>query len=170
MLEGNVRIAATIDDSIVDGVGLRFTIFTQGCRHHCKGCHNPKTWDFKGGYLVSVQDLYDEIMDNPLLDGVTFSGGDPFFQPKPLALLAKALHEAGKNVWAYTGFTLEKLQEISLSDRNLKELLDSVDVLVDGPFILEKRDISLRFRGSSNQRVIDMIRTREEGKPVLYLV
>ncbi len=160
-----IRIAGTINDSVVDGDGYRFTIFTQGCPHHCRGCHNPKTWAMEGGYMVDTEEILMTVRDNPLLAGVTFSGGEPFLQPVPLAHIAREIHAMGLDVWSYTGYTLEQLTE--MHDPDVDALLDELDVLVDGPFVLETRDLTLRFRGSRNQRVIDMAATRRSDGIVL---
>lgn len=147
-----IRIAGIISESVTDGEGLRYVIFTQGCPHHCFGCHNPKTHSFAGGYEVDTDSLKKEIFENPLLAGVTFSGGEPFCQPKPLAELAKAVHSRGLNVWSYTGYTLEALRE--RNDEDINTLLSNIDVLVDGKFEMDLKDLTLPFRGSSNQRII----------------
>ncbi len=149
-----LRISGIANDSIVDGPGIRFTIFTQGCPHHCEGCHNPQTHDPAGGEDVDSEELLEKIRANPLLDGVTFSGGEPFMQAKALAALGREIKALGLNIVTYTGFTFEELY----SDREKNswgELLDVTDRLVDGPFILEKKDWEIKFRGSSNQRYID---------------
>lgn len=160
-----LRIAGTIGESIVDGEGYRYTIFTQGCPHHCFGCHNPQTHDFQGGRLVEPARLLRDILANPLLEGVTFSGGEPFCQARLLAELARELHSNGLNIWCYTGYTYEVLQ--GSRQQAVRDLLRQVDVLVDGPFIEAQRDISLRFRGSSNQRLIDVPASRSKGCVVL---
>lgn len=147
-----IRIAGIISESVTDGEGLRYVIFTQGCPHHCFGCHNPKTHSFAGGYEVETDSLKKEIFENPLLAGITFSGGEPFCQPKPLAELAKAVHSRGLNVWSYTGYTLEALRE--KNDEDINALLANLDVLVDGKFEMDLKDLTLPFRGSSNQRII----------------
>ena len=157
----SIKIADTVNDSIVDGEGYRFTIFTQGCPHHCAGCHNPQTHDFAGGRTEDTDALLVRILENPLLSGVTFSGGEPFCQPQPLADLAKKLHQHQLDVWIYTGYTLEQLREHR--DPAIDSLLSEADVLVDGRFELAERDLTLAFRGSRNQRVIDMNATRTSG-------
>lgn len=159
-----IRLSGTINDSIVDGMGIRYTVFVQGCPHGCEGCHNPQTHDFKGGYISDTDELLREILNNPLLDGVTFSGGEPFCQSAPLAALAKGVKAAGLNVACYTGYTFEKLLEMSNTDADVKALLYECDVLIDGPFVLEKRDLLLRFRGSGNQRIIDVRKSLQHGK------
>lgn len=153
-MEGTIRIAGTIGESIVDGPGFRYTIFTQGCPHHCPECHNPQTHDFAGGKEVALEMLLEEACRNPLVRGVTFSGGEPFCQPKPLYALAVAVKARGKDLLAYTGYTFEQLLE--LSDPYVRKLLSQLDLLVDGPFIAAERNIELRFRGSANQRVLDV--------------
>ena len=160
-----LRIAGTVNDSVVDGDGYRFTIFTQGCPHHCRGCHNPKTWPLDAGRLVDTDELLSAVESNPLLSGVTFSGGEPFLQAPPLVELAGRIHAMGHDVWCFTGYTLEALRE--KNDKDIDALLEAVDVLVDGPFLLDRRDLTLRFRGSRNQRVIDMKATRARGEIVL---
>lgn len=161
----SIKIAGTVNDSIVDGEGWRFTIFTQGCPHHCAGCQNPQTHDFQAGREADTDDLLQEILENPLLAGVTFSGGEPFCQPEPLAQLAAQLHEHGLDVWSYSGYTLQELQGMHRPE--IDALLNGIDVLVDGRFELSERDLTLSFRGSRNQRVIDMKKTRETGTIVL---
>lgn len=156
-----LRVNATIAESVVDGPGIRYVVFVQGCPHHCEGCHNPQTHDFAGGEWVDIFDLLDEIKQDPLLKGVTFSGGEPFCQAEALSRLAKELHEFGLHVMTYSGYTYEQLSEMAQSDESVAELLRQTDTLVDGPFILEKRDLSLQFRGSSNQRILFL----KNGKP-----
>ena len=155
-----IRVAGITQDSIVDGTGLRFVVFTQGCPHHCPGCHNPETHSFGGGKLVEVQEVIEQMNANPLSDGLTLSGGEPFYQSFACAEIAKSAKERGMNVWCYTGYRLEELNTMY----GAYELLQYVDVLVDGRFIQSKRSLDLEFRGSSNQRVIDMNAYRETGK------
>jgi anaerobic ribonucleoside-triphosphate reductase activating protein len=164
-MNDTLRISGTVDESIVDGKGIRYVIFTQGCPHNCPGCHNPQTHDFKDGKDAELSTLFEDIVENPLLKGVTFSGGEPFCQPAPLAKLAKRLHERHLDITAYTGYTLEQLQ--SKNDPDINALLEQTDVLIDGRFELEQRDLTLLFRGSRNQRVIDMNQTRKTGQIVL---
>ncbi len=160
-----LRIAGIADDSVVDGDGCRFTIFVQGCPHHCPHCHNPETHDFEGGYDTDTDAIWKKISENPLLSGITLSGGEPFCQPEPLTELAKKAHASGLNVWVYSGNTLEQLEAKNSTEINA--LLSESDVLVDGPYIHRERDLTLSFRGSRNQRVIDLNRTREKGHIVL---
>ena len=141
-----LRLAGVIRESIVDGPGIRMTIFVQGCPHHCKGCHNAKTWDFDGGYDAQPERLIEEAKKDPLLKGLTFSGGEPFCQAEALSYLGKLAHEAGLDVFTYTGYTFEEY----VKD---KEIINYLDVIVDGRFEEDKKDLSLKFRGSSNQRI-----------------
>ena len=159
-----IRLAADLQaDSIVDGEGVRTVIWTQGCPHHCKGCHNPITHDFDGGDLVEVEDVIEKLHQIENQDGITLSGGDPVCQSDACLLIAKAAHEMGLNVWCYTGFTYEAM----LRNPNHKKLLEEIDVLVDGKFVLEEKSYDLYFRGSSNQRIIDVKRSLEEERVVL---
>ncbi len=160
-----LRIAGTVNDSIVDGPGIRFTIFTQGCPHNCKGCHNPQTHSFDGGEIADTEELLAKIRSNPLLDGVTFSGGEPFCQAKVLAALGRQIHEIGLNIITYTGYTFEQLYSGGEKNR-WRDLLEVTDYLIDGPFILEKKDWEIKFRGSSNQRYIDCPASLRCGKAI----
>ncbi len=161
-----IRIFGTVEDSIVDGPGLRYSVFTQGCPHHCPGCHNPESHDFTGGRLADTDDLAAVMMRNPLLDGLTLSGGEPFCQPEACLKLAQAAHEARLNVWCYTGYTWEALH--AEQDPARMALLQAVDVLVDGPFLLEQRSLELKFCGSRNQRLIDVGKSLAAGEVVLW--
>ncbi|MEG0494968.1 MAG: anaerobic ribonucleoside-triphosphate reductase activating protein [Eubacterium sp.] len=154
---GLLRINGMIEESIVDGPGLRFVIFTQGCPHHCPGCHNPQTHDPRGGFFIDTHVLLSKICENPLLKGVTFSGGEPFAQPENLAELAASLHKKGLDIMTYTGYTLEALR--AKNTPAINALLRQTDTLIDGPYDATKRDPSLAFRGSSNQRMIHSIPT-----------
>lgn len=163
-----IKIAGIVPESVVDGPGFRYTIFTQGCKHNCKGCHNPQTHDFNGGYFADTDELFSEMMSDPLIKGLTFSGGDPFEQSAPLAELAAKSHAAGKDIICYTGYTYEQLIEKSVDDPSIMALLKEIDVLIDGPFILEERDLTLKFRGSGNQRVIDVKKSLVSGNAVTF--
>lgn len=160
-----LKIAGVIKESIVDGRGIRYTVFTQGCPHHCHNCHNPQTWAFDGGTEMSVEEIFEDFNKNPMLRGITFSGGEPFCQPAPLTELARAVHGIGKDVTAFTGYTYEQLT--GKNDPDINALLAETDVLIDGPFVEELKNLELHFRGSENQRLIDMKKTRELGKIVL---
>lgn len=168
MPEQTVRIAGVVRQSIVDGPGLRFVVFTQGCPHGCPGCHNPDTHDFSGGYACRVEKLLAEIDKNPLLAGITLSGGEPFEQAAELLLLAQAVQERGKNIWCYSGYTLEELLARGQRELAVQELLGLCAVLVDGRFIEEERDLNLPFCGSRNQRVLDVPASLQAGAAVPY--
>ena len=161
-----MRIASTISDSIVDGPGLRFTVFTQGCAHACPGCHNPETHDIAGGHEERVETLAELMGSNPLTGGLTLSGGDPFLQAADCAALAKIAHAQGKDVWTYTGYTWEAVLAAGRPD--WRALLEETDVLVDGPFRSHERSLDLLYRGSKNQRLIDMPATLKGGTIRLY--
>ena len=161
-----IRMSGVVEESIVDGPGIRFTIFVQGCPHRCPGCHNPQTHDFLGGYDDDTDSLFEKIIKNPLLDGVTFSGGEPFCQARPLAELAVRLRAAGLGVMSYSGFTVEELIREASSENAYMELLNSIDYLVDGRFVESLKSYECRFRGSTNQRIIDVKKTIEQGHAV----
>jgi anaerobic ribonucleoside-triphosphate reductase activating protein len=156
-----------IQDSIVDGPGFRFTLFTQGCPHHCEGCHNPETHDFNGGSEMSTDEVIKKLLSNPLTDGITFSGGEPFEQAGECAVIAKAARENGLNVWAYSGYTFDELLVKAEKQPDVMELLKLTDVLVDGRFVLEQRSLSLKWRGSANQRILDVPASLTAGQAVL---
>ena len=161
--EHTIRLAGVVRESIVDGPGIRFVVFCQGCPHHCPGCHNPATHDFAEGYACEVTKIIDAIDQNPLLDGVTFSGGEPACQPKGFLTLAKAVKKRNLNIIMYSGYTYEELQKMGKNDAALAELLALIDYLIDGRYEAELRDLTLSFRGSQNQRIIDMTETRKTG-------
>ncbi len=161
-----ISLSGITGDSIVDGPGIRLTIFTQGCPHHCPGCHNPQTHDPNGGSWADTEDILAAMAENPLLDGITLSGGDPFMQPAECTELAKGAHKLGLNVWTYTGYTWEALWQEN--DPVKLSLLKESDVLIDGPFILAERSLELQFRGSKNQRLIDVKKSLEAGEIMLW--
>ena len=163
-----LRLFGEVTESITDGPGLRYAIFTQGCPHYCVGCHNPESHSFTDGYLVEEKRVIDDIRRNPLLDGITLSGGEPFMQAEELSLVASAAKEHGLNVITYTGYTFEELVELLKTRKGYRELLENTDVLIDGRFEIDKKSLNLRFRGSSNQRAIDVKKTLEAGEIVLY--
>ena len=148
-----LRVSGIVEESIVDGPGLRYVVFTQGCPHHCKGCHNPQTHSFEGGFLLSAEAALSQLQENPLLSGITLSGGEPFEQAEALCALAKGVKAQGKNVMTYTGYVFEAL--LARNDPWINRLLDLTDILVDGPYKEELRDLELQFRGSANQRLLD---------------
>lgn len=156
-----MRIAGFTEDSIVDGTGIRYTIYFQGCLHNCAGCHNPETHRLDGGKEYSLDDIKGLIDNQPMITGVTLSGGDPFFQAESAIEICKYVHSIGKNIWCYTGYTIEQIRN---SGNSLyKELLSNVDILVDGRFEIEHKSLNTAFRGSSNQRIIDVKKTLESG-------
>lgn len=161
-----MRIANWISDSIVDGPGLRLTVFTQGCPHRCPGCHNPETWDPAGGREVPLEELEALLAGNPLLQGLTLSGGEPFLQAGDCASLARRARRRGLDVWTYTGYRYEDLAEAGRAD--WEALLAATDVLVDGPFLQAQKSYAALFRGSDNQRLIDLRQTRAAGQVVLW--
>lgn len=158
-------ISGLANDSIVDGPGLRYTIFTQGCPHHCPGCHNPETHAVNQGKKIDLDQIITDISNNPLLDGVTFSGGEPFLQSKACTCLAKLLHEKNLNIWVYTGYTFEELMQSKHTD--WYAFLKQIDVLVDGHFEQQNRSLDLKYKGSTNQRIIDMKNSLKQGIPVV---
>ena len=160
------RVHSVESFGTVDGPGVRFVVFTQGCPHHCPGCHNPDSHDPAGGRDADTADLLAELRQNPLLDGLTLSGGEPFCQPEACLALAEGARAAGLNVWAYTGYTWEAL--LAAADPARLALLRAVDVLVDGPFILAQRSLELTFCGSRNQRLIDVAKSLAAGEIVLW--
>lgn len=164
-----IRIAGYVDDSIVDGPGIRFTIFTQGCAHHCFNCHNPETWAFDKGKDVDIDELISKIKRNPLLQGITLSGGDPLYQVSACLELVKKVKELNSDldIIIYTGFTFEELANNFKKNKDLLSLLKLSDILIDGKYEDSLRDLTLRFRGSSNQRVINLKKTFLEEKIVL---
>lgn len=159
-----IRLAADLQpDSIVDGEGIRTVLWTQGCPHACKGCHNPQTHSFEDGVEVDVEEVIEALREIKHQDGLTLSGGDPVCQSEACYEISKAAHEMGLNVWCYTGFTYEMM----LQNPSKRKLLEQIDVLVDGKFILEEKSYDLHFRGSRNQRIIDVQRSLKEEKVVL---
>jgi anaerobic ribonucleoside-triphosphate reductase activating protein len=168
MKKGYVRLAydGIQTDSIVDGAGIRAVIWFQGCGHACPECHNPETWDFKAGIEKSIASVKKEIKALEYQDGVTFSGGDPLYQIDALIELAKCVKECGMNVWVYTGFTWEEVMDLAKENPKYLEALKYIDILVDGRFVIALRSFDVEFRGSSNQRIIDVAKSLEAGKVV----
>ncbi len=168
MKKGYVRLASPEiqSDSIVDGEGIRSVIWFQGCPHHCLECQNPETWAFDGGYEIKISDLKQQISELEFQAGVTFSGGDPMAQPEALAELAKCVKDNNMNVWCYTGYTFEEL--MNLADKNdvYISALNNIDVLVDGKFEIKKKSFDVKFRGSTNQRIIDVKKSLKEKKAI----
>ncbi|MGM0440656.1 MAG: anaerobic ribonucleoside-triphosphate reductase activating protein [Chlamydiota bacterium] len=151
-----IRIAGIVPESIVDGPGIRFAIFVQGCPHACKGCHNPHTHDFTAGEILDVGDIIEQIKQSPLIEGITLSGGEPFCQPEACLAIARAAKALGKNIVIYSGYTFEKLITSKENSYNILALLKLTDLLIDGPYIEEHKDLSKSFKGSLNQRVLDI--------------
>lgn len=163
-----MRIVRIVEGTSVDGPGLRTSIYFAGCAHRCPECHNPQTWDFKAGCDMSVEEVMATVLYNEA--PVTFSGGDPVYQAAEILPLARGIKEAGLNLWCYTGFTFEQLQHgiPEVPAPVIEEFLGLIDVLVDGPFIIARRDTDLRYRGSSNQRLVDVQESLRTGKTVEY--
>jgi len=162
-----LKLAGLQHYSVVDGPGIRAAVFLQGCPHLCPGCHNPQTQNFAGGKWQDVTKLAEEICADSGLRGVTFSGGEPFAQAEPLAMLAEILKEASRHLLIYSGYLYEQLREMAVADKATAALLATADLLIDGPFLLKECDISLTYRGSRNQRIIDLPATGQTGSVVL---
>lgn len=165
-----LRLAGMVPESIVDGPGIRLSIFVQGCPHRCPGCHNPETHDPSGGREVETADLLAQIKRTRGIDGVTFSGGEPFAQPAPLAALAQQIRPLGLNLVLYSGFTFEELLQRGENDPCIMQLLRAGLLLVDGPYIRGERDLTLPYRGSRNQRLVDLARSQEKGVAVEWKI
>ncbi len=151
-----IRVFGVARESIVDGPQLRYVIFVQGCPHKCAGCHNPDSHGYNGGKMTTTKKLVDDIKKNPLLKGVTFSGGEPFLWGHELAIIARAAHDLGLDIMTYSGFTYEHLLSKSETEPSVRELLSETNYLVDGRYVESKRDLNLKFRGSTNQRILDI--------------
>jgi anaerobic ribonucleoside-triphosphate reductase activating protein len=163
----NVRLAGITSESVVDGTGIRYVIWAQGCIHRCLGCHSPNTWDFAGGQPRNIIEIIEDISKNKLLRGVTFSGGDPFEQAGEFAYIAREVKKLGLDVWCYTGYLYEEILQ-NQSNSGWQELIATVDFLVDGPFLEKEKDPNLAFRGSRNQRIIAIDKTRKNNKIILW--
>ena len=158
-----LELSGIVTDSIVDGPGIRVTVFCQGCPHHCPGCHNPETWDFGCGTPLEEEAILEIVRSNPLCRGVTFSGGEPFAQAAGFAKLGRMLKQAGYEVASYSGYTFEQLLR---GTPHQQRLLETIDVLIDGPFLLEQKSLELVFRGSRNQRILDVPKSLAAGQAV----
>lgn len=172
---GTIRLAGIESESTLDGEGWRYVIFTQGCIHDCPGCHNPQSHDFNSGDEVEVDKLIEDIASKPFLDGVTFSGGDPFFQADKLIPICEYCKENGLTMWAYTGYIFDEFLSFinnktheSHINQAMIDFLRYIDVVVDGPFILSKRSLDLQYRGSSNQRLVDVQQSLQKGVVIEY--
>ncbi|AMC92765.1 ribonucleoside-triphosphate reductase activating protein [Erysipelothrix larvae] len=159
-----IRLSSLIHDSIVDGEGLRSVIFTQGCPHNCPGCHNQSTIPFDGGTILDIQTVIDDILKRDL-KRVTFSGGEPFVQAESCYYIAVALKKHGYNLWSYTGYTMDAL--LRHRDPYVRKFLEQIEILIDGRFILAQRSLQTLFRGSTNQRIIDVPASLEKNAPVV---
>ena len=160
-----LNLSGIVTDSIVDGPGIRVSVFSQGCPHHCPGCHNPETWEFSVGTDMTPEQVFAIVKSNPLCKGVTFSGGEPFAQAEEFARLAQLLKADGYEIASYTGYTFEQLLQGTPAQ---KALLSKLDVLIDGPFIQAEKSLELSFRGSANQRILDVQKSLAENKAVLH--
>lgn len=172
-LEGastRLRVAGIVEESFVDGPGIRFVVFAQGCPHRCPGCHNPQTHSYTGGMLMEPGAILARMASNPLLDGLSLSGGEPFEQAGPFAELAEGAHARGYDVMTWTGYTFEFLLEHRDGRPGWRRLLEASDVLVDGPFLIGRRSLGLLYRGSGNQRVLDLRESLREGHAVLLQI
>ena len=161
-----MKIYGLVQDSIVDGPGLRFSCFVQGCPHKCFGCHNPDSHDMNGGIEMTVDEVIEKMLSNPIISGLTLTGGEPFMQAEDCLTIAKAAHANGLNVWGYSGWTFENI--LNKGSYVQRELLKELDFLVDGPFIIAERSLNLKWRGSSNQRIIDVKASLMLNKVVRY--
>lgn len=165
-MDKNIRLSGIAYESLVNGPGMRRVFFSQGCKHNCKGCFNPDTHDFNGGENRNMDELINDVIENPILRGVTFSGGDPWEQADKFAYMAEEFKKHKLSVWSYTGYTFEYILEHKDERKGWAQLLNNIDVLVDGKFEEDKKEDGLKFRGSSNQRIIDVIESLKKGKVI----
>ncbi|AOR22314.1 anaerobic ribonucleoside-triphosphate reductase activating protein [Clostridium taeniosporum] len=166
-MDKKIRLAGIAYESLVNGPGIRRVFFSQGCIHNCKGCFNPDTHDFNGGEERDMDELIEDVLCNPMVKGITFSGGDPFERAEQLSYMAKIFKENNKNIWSYTGYTFEFIMNNLEKRKGWKDLINNIDVLVDGKFEEDKKEDGLKFRGSSNQRIIDVKESLKSDKVVL---
>ncbi|MGL5647335.1 MAG: anaerobic ribonucleoside-triphosphate reductase activating protein [Clostridium sp.] len=162
-----IRLAGIAYESLVNGPGMRRVFFSQGCKHNCKGCFNPDTHSFLGGEEMEMDDLIKDVLENPILKGVTFSGGDPIERAEEFSYMAKKFKEHGLSVWSFTGYKVEYLLENLDEMKGVRSFLENIDVLIDGKFEKDLMEDGLKFRGSSNQRIIDMKETLRQSKVIL---
>ena len=155
-MDKTIRLSGIAYESLVNGPGVRRVFFSQGCKHNCVGCFNPDTHDFNGGQLMDMDKLIEDVLINPIIKGITFSGGDPIEQADKFAYMAKAFRKVNLNIWCYTGYLFEELLEMSKEKVGIRELINNIDVLVDGKFEIKNKKDDLRFKGSTNQRIIDV--------------
>lgn len=165
-MKKTIRLSGIAYESLVNGPGIRRVFFSQGCKHNCKGCFNPDTHDFNGGEEKDMDELVKDTLSNPMIKGVTFSGGDPFERAEEFSYMAKRFKENNLNIWCYTGYTFEEILENKDKRKGFKELLDNIDVLVDGRFVIEEKANNIKYRGSKNQRIIDVQKSLTENKIV----
>ncbi|AIV03439.1 anaerobic ribonucleoside-triphosphate reductase activating protein [Candidatus Malacoplasma girerdii] len=163
-----IRLAGIAENSLVNGPGLRKVFFSQGCRHHCKNCFNPTTWTFDAGKMVDMDQLISQVKNETFLDGVTFSGGDPFQQPEAFAYLGKEIHKLGINIWIYTGYSWEQLMILAKKFPSIQTMIENCDAIVDGRYMEEYMDDYLKYRGSANQRIINVPESLKQNKLVLH--
>lgn len=166
-MEKYIRLAGIVYESLVNGPGLRRVFFAQGCKHNCEGCFNKETHNFNGGELREIDILIDDVINNPLLKGITFSGGDPLEQSEGFSYMAKAFKKKNLNIWCYTGYDFEKILDMMKENKSLYELISNIDVLVDGKFEINNKNDSLRFRGSTNQRLINVKESLEKNEIII---
>lgn len=168
-MENQVLLAGILPESLVNGTGLRRVLFAQICKHNCPGCFNPDTHSELGGEWFNIDTLIQNIQTSPLISGVTFSGGDPFEQANQFAHIAQAVRTPNFDIWCYTGYTYEYILEHQTTQLGWQDLLHNIDILVDGPFIQSQHDPNLKYRGSSNQRIINVPQSLKLGKIILAL-
>ena len=159
-----IRLSGIAYESLVNGPGMRRVFFAQGCKHNCEGCFNPETHDFSGGEEKNIDDLIKDVLKNKMIKGITFSGGDPLEQADKFSYMAKAFKKSGLNIWCYTGYTFEILLEKMKNEDSIRELIENIDVLVDGKFEINNKKDSLRFKGSTNQRLINVKESLDKNK------
>ena len=169
-MKKTVRLAGIAYESLVNGPGIRRVFFAQGCKHNCKGCFNPETHSFDKGIVLEIDKLIKDVLENPMITGVTFSGGDPIEQAHSFSYMAKILKNKGLNIWCYTGYLYDEqlLNNSRARCEYTDEMLSMIDVLVDGEFVEALKDIRLVFRGSSNQRVIDVKKSLGQNEIVMW--
>ncbi len=163
-MDKNIRLSGIAYESLVNGPGIRRVFFSQGCIHNCKGCFNPDTHPFTGGELRDMDELIQDVKENPMIKGITFSGGDPFEQADKFSCMAKEFRDLGLNIWSYTGYKFEYILAHLDRREGWRDLINCLDVLVDGRFELENKKDGLRFKGSSNQRIIDVKKSLKIGE------
>ena len=165
-----LQVAGFLDNSLTNGEGLRSVVFVSGCYHKCIGCHNESMQDFNYGEKILIEEVFQRVKSNiPVIKGVTFSGGEPLEQAHALSKLASDIKKLGLNIWCYTGFTFEEIINNISNNKQWMQLLNEIDILVDGKFEESKKDSRLKYKGSSNQRIIDVKRSLEKSKVVLFI-